>query len=104
MTRQEPSVSSTTRCWSFILTALILVPFGALPLLLRLRHNPTRKAKERSGLHAASRSICLLAIVGAKAQAAHLVLNAGEAGENQDRRLDLGDPQRPQNLVARHVG
>jgi hypothetical protein len=28
-----------TRCWSFILTAPILVPFGVLPLLQRLRHN-----------------------------------------------------------------
>ena len=43
-------------------------------------------------------------VVGAEAQAAHLVLDAGEAGENQDRRVDLADAQRLQNLIARHVG
>ena len=42
-------------------------------------------------------------VVGAEAQALHLVLDAGEAGEDQDRGLDLGDPQRAQNLEAGHV-
>src|SRR4029079_12716067 len=37
------------------------------------------------------------------AQALHLVLDAGEAGQDQDRSLDLGDPQRPQNFEAGHV-
>ena len=43
-------------------------------------------------------------IVGAVAEALHLILDAGHAGEDQDRRLDLGDAQRSQNFVARHVG
>ena len=43
-------------------------------------------------------------VVGAEAEALDLVLDAGEAGEDQDRRLDLGDAQRAQDLVARHVG
>ena len=33
----------------------------------------------------------------------HLVLDAGEAGQDEDGRLDLGDAQRAQHLVARHV-
>ncbi len=43
-------------------------------------------------------------VVGAEAEAFDLVLDAGEAGEDQDRRLHLGDAQGPQNLEARHVG
>ena len=43
-------------------------------------------------------------VVGAEAEALHLVLDAGHAGEDQDRRLDLGDAQRAQHLVAGHVG
>ena len=43
-------------------------------------------------------------VVGAVAEALHLVLDAGHAGEDQDRRLDLGHAQRPQHLVAGHVG
>ena len=43
-------------------------------------------------------------VVGAEAEALDLVLDAGEAGEDQDRRLDLGDAQELQHLVARHVG
>ena len=43
-------------------------------------------------------------VVGAEAEALDLVLDAGEAGEDQDRRLDLRDPQRAQHLEARHVG
>ncbi len=42
-------------------------------------------------------------VVGAEAEAADLVLDAGEPGEDQDRRLDLGDAQRAQHLVAGHV-
>ena len=38
-------------------------------------------------------------VVGAEAEAANLVLDAGEAGEDQDGRLDLGDAQRAQHLV-----
>ena len=43
-------------------------------------------------------------VVGAEAQALHLVLDAGHAGQDQDRRLDLRHAQRAQHLVARHVG
>ena len=43
-------------------------------------------------------------VVGAVTQAPHLVLDAGHAGEDQDRRLDLGHSQRPQDLIAGHVG
>ena len=42
-------------------------------------------------------------VVGAEAETADLVLDAGEAGEDQDRRLHLGDAQRPQHLEAGHV-
>jgi hypothetical protein len=34
-------------------------------------------------------------VVGAEAETAHLVLDAGHAGQDQDRGLDLGNPQRP---------
>ena len=43
-------------------------------------------------------------VVGAEAEAAHLVLDAGEAGEDQDRRLHLGDAKRAEHFVAAHVG
>lgn len=43
-------------------------------------------------------------VVGAEAETLDLVLDAGEAGEDQDRRLHFGDAQRAQNLEARHVG
>ena len=33
-------------------------------------------------------------VVGAEAETLHLVLNAGEARQDQDRGLDLGDPER----------
>ena len=42
-------------------------------------------------------------VVGAEAEAAHLVVDAGKPGQDQDRRLHLGDAQRLQNLVAAHV-
>ena len=42
-------------------------------------------------------------VVSAEAEALHLVLYAGETGENQDRRLDLGDTQCAQHLVTGHV-
>ena len=42
-------------------------------------------------------------IVGSEAQSLHLVLDAGHSGQDQDRRLDLGDPERAKDLVARHV-
>src|SRR5262245_20449723 len=43
-------------------------------------------------------------VVGAEAETAHLVLDAGEAGEDQDRRLHFRDAQAAQNLETRHVG
>jgi hypothetical protein len=43
-------------------------------------------------------------VVGAKAKSFDLVLDAGQAGEDQDRRLHLGDAQAAQDLEARHVG
>ena len=43
-------------------------------------------------------------VVGAEAETSDLVLDAGQAGENQDRGLHLGDPERAQNLESRHVG
>jgi hypothetical protein len=42
-------------------------------------------------------------VVGAEAETANLVLDAGHAGEDQDRCLDLGKPQGPQDLVSGHV-
>ncbi len=42
-------------------------------------------------------------VVGAEAKALNLVLDAGEARENQYRCLDFCDPQGPQNLITRHV-
>ncbi len=42
-------------------------------------------------------------VVGAEAQAPNLVLDTGEAGENQDRSLYLRDSQGAQHLVSRHV-
>ena len=43
-------------------------------------------------------------VVGAEAEALDLVLDAGEAGEDEDRRVDLGDAERLQHFIARHVG
>ena len=43
-------------------------------------------------------------VVGAVAKSFDLVLDAGHPGKDQDGRLDLGDPQRAQHLVAGHVG
>src|SRR5687768_846453 len=43
-------------------------------------------------------------IVGAEAEAANLVLDAGHAGQDQDRRLHLGKPKSSQDFIARHVG
>jgi hypothetical protein len=43
-------------------------------------------------------------VVGAEAEAADLVLDAGETRQDQDRRLDLGDAQRAQHLIPAHVG
>ena len=43
-------------------------------------------------------------VVGAEAEAAYLVLDAGHAGEDQDRRLHLADAERAQHLIARDVG
>jgi hypothetical protein len=42
-------------------------------------------------------------VVGAKAETAHLVLDAAEPGEDQDGRLDLRDAQRAQHLEAGHI-
>ena len=43
-------------------------------------------------------------VVGAEAEAADLVLDAGHAGQDQDRRLHLRQTQGPQHFVAGHVG
>ena len=43
-------------------------------------------------------------VVGAEAEAANLVLDAGHARENEDRCLHLGQAQRPQHFVTGHVG
>ena len=43
-------------------------------------------------------------VVGAETKAFNLVLDAGEAGEDQDWRLHLRDPQAPQHLEAGHIG
>ncbi len=42
-------------------------------------------------------------VVGAEAEALQLVLGVVGAGENQDRRLDLGEPELAQHVVAVHV-
>ena len=42
-------------------------------------------------------------VVGTEAETADLVLYAGNAGEDQNGCLDLGDAQRPENFEARHV-
>ncbi len=42
-------------------------------------------------------------IIGAVAEAAHFVFNPGHAGENENRRLDFGQSQSPEDFVARHV-
>jgi hypothetical protein len=43
-------------------------------------------------------------VVGTEAETANLVLDAGQAGQDQDRGVDLGDPQRLENVVTAHVG
>ena len=43
-------------------------------------------------------------VVGADAETLDLVLDAGEAGEDQNGCLDLGDPQLLEHVVAGHVG
>src|SRR5262249_22754049 len=43
-------------------------------------------------------------VVGAVAETADFVLDTGKARQNQNRRLHLGDAQRPQNFESRHVG
>ncbi len=42
-------------------------------------------------------------VVGAKAQAANLILDLSQAGEDQDGRGHLGHTQHLQNLVAAHI-
>src|SRR5262245_27090267 len=42
-------------------------------------------------------------VVGAEAETADLVLDAGQAGEDENGRLDLGDAKRAEHLEARHV-
>src|SRR5690606_4055676 len=39
-----------------------------------------------------------------EAEPAYFVLNAGKAGQNENRRLNLGDAQGAQHLVTAHVG
>src|SRR3546814_16968194 len=41
-------------------------------------------------------------VVGAEAEAANLVLDAGEAGKDKDRCPDFGDAQGLEDLVAAH--
>jgi predicted GTPase len=43
-------------------------------------------------------------VVRTEAETLYLVLGTGHAGQDQDRRLDLRDAERPQNFIARHVG
>ena len=43
-------------------------------------------------------------VVGANAETLDLVLDAGEAGEDQNGGLDLGDPELLEHVVAGHVG
>src|SRR6185295_17199767 len=43
-------------------------------------------------------------IVSPKAQALHLVLNAGETGQDENRRVHLADAEGFQNFVTAHVG
>ena len=43
-------------------------------------------------------------VVGADAETLDLVLDAGEAGEDQDGSLDLRDPELLEHVVAGHVG
>src|SRR5450759_3810943 len=42
-------------------------------------------------------------VIGAEAETFDLVLDAGEAGEDQNRRLHLRDAQAAQHLEARHI-
>ncbi|MGY3395782.1 hypothetical protein ACVWW6_008373 [Bradyrhizobium sp. USDA 3311] len=42
-------------------------------------------------------------VVGADAETLDLVLDAGEAGEDQNRGLDLGDPELLEHVIAGHV-
>jgi hypothetical protein len=43
-------------------------------------------------------------VVGTEAETFDLVLDAGKPGQDQDRRLDLRDPQAAEDLETRHVG
>src|SRR6478609_801256 len=43
-------------------------------------------------------------VVGADAETLDLVLDAGKAGEDQNRCLDLGDPELLEHVIAGHVG
>ena len=43
-------------------------------------------------------------VVGADAETLDLVLDAGKAGEDQDRCLDLGDAELLEHVVTGHVG
>jgi hypothetical protein len=43
-------------------------------------------------------------VVGAKAETLDLVLDAGEAGEDQDRRHHFRDAEGAENLEARYIG
>ena len=42
-------------------------------------------------------------VIGAEAEPPDLVLDAGKARQDEDRRLHLGDAQAAQHLEARHV-
>ena len=43
-------------------------------------------------------------IVGTEAEALHLVFDAGETRKDKNRRLHLGNAERAQHLIARHIG
>ncbi len=43
-------------------------------------------------------------VVGAEAEPPHLVLDAGKAGQDEDRGLHLAHPQGLEHLVTAHVG
>ncbi len=42
-------------------------------------------------------------VVGTEAQTTNLVLDAGHAGKDKDRRLHLGQTQGAKNFITRHI-
>src|SRR5436305_958524 len=72
-------------------------PTAATQSSLRRGFSPRRRAA-RDGVDARHQLVLMEwlghVVVGAEAETSDLVLGAGEAGEDQDRRLYLGDAQR----------